>query len=557
MKFSRNVKAISKLLLILLLLLTTIVGAILSYIWVVGYYINLGIAVPEKTTVSITNVTFDNQNTSYFFVTILNPSYSPTEANVTEIAASTGNDIQSTTEVNPLLPYRLSKGEEETFKCIWNWANYTGETVKVIAFITDGSGPTFEAETPLVDLEITDLSFDPAISVTHFNVTVQNSPSSVTYVNITDVTIDENFIPAENMSISVPYALDLNKSASFTCTWNWTDYQDKNVTVAVYTTQGYTAYNTLLTLKPVNLTITDVLFNITDTAHFNVTVNNSVDSPNYVNLTRITLTTENGTAQEITDVSPSLTPSYPLELGANVTFRCLWNWTDYREKDAIVTVYSLQDFMAQYSKVTPAPIILEIINPPIFNPLETNSFNVTVKNSEFSTMVANITEITVSLENEIPINITDPPLPTLLNPGEAVSFNCTWSWAEYSGKNVTIAVKTQEGYSAYSDPVLLKALTITDVVFNTLDMDHFVVSIQNPTGLNFTITTMNVTVESMASLNITDYVVPSLPRMLTPDTNLTFMCEWTWTSDQGKNVTITIVTLEGYTTSYTRKIPSA
>ena len=174
MKFTRNVKAISKLLLILLLLMATITGAILSYLWVMGYFITLESVIPEKTTVSIANVTFNPQNTSYFFVTLLNPSYSPTEANVTEIVASTGKDIHKITEVNPLLPYRLLRGEEETFECVWNWANYTGENVKIIAFVADGSGPTFEAETPLVDLRITDLSFNSTIGLTHFNMTVQN-----------------------------------------------------------------------------------------------------------------------------------------------------------------------------------------------------------------------------------------------------------------------------------------------------------------------------------------------------------------------------------------------
>lgn len=148
MKFTLDLKAISKLLLILLLALTMIVGAILSYIWALGYFITLESVIPEKATISIENVNFLSQNTSYFSVTLLNPSYSPKEAHVTEIVASTGKVIHNVTEVSPLLPYRLEKGEEETFECFWNWANHTGEIVKIIAFIADGSGATFETETP-------------------------------------------------------------------------------------------------------------------------------------------------------------------------------------------------------------------------------------------------------------------------------------------------------------------------------------------------------------------------------------------------------------------------
>jgi len=560
MKFTRNVKAISKLFLILLLLTAAIIGAILSYLWVLGYFITLERVVPEKTAVSIANVTFNPQDTSHFNVTLLNPSYSPSDANITQIVTSTekgGKEvIHPLMYVEPQLHYKLPRAKSVTFTCGWNWANYTGKTVKIIAFIEDGSGPTFEIKPPLVDLSVTDVRFNSTISVTHFNVTVQNSATSVTYVNITEVSVDKETISAGNISKSLPYSLHPDESVPLQCTFNWTAYQNKSVTVAVYTLQGYVAYYTHQTPKPVNLTITNVLFNITDTTHFNITVQNSEDSPTYVNLTSISVTVENETFPDV-PVEPSPDLPYSLYPGANVTFLCSWNWTDYRGKNVTVTVYTLQGFTAQYTKVTPAPIILEIINL-IFNPLETNSFNVTVKNSDFSASDANVTEIIVTV-NGISETITDV-VPSLqggvtLPSGVNQTFTCSWNWAEYSGKNVTIVVKTPK-YSANSSLVLLKALTITNVIFNSLDMDHFVVTVQNPTWLDFTITTMNVTVEGVP-LNITGYVVPSLPRMLTPDTNLTFMCEWNWEGDQGKNVTITIETSEGYTTSHTRKIPSA
>lgn len=565
MKFTRNAKAISKLLLILLLLTATTVGALLSYLWVLGYYVSLDRIYPEGVTVNITDYAFDYQNTSYFNVTIQCPtSYKSKEtANIIQIAVSTKDGVlHDKIDTNPSLPYKFQhKGVSETFKCLWNWANYTGETVEIVAFIEGGSGPTFEIETPLVNFDITDIRFNSTISVTHFNLTVQNSAASVTYVNITGVSVEEETISAENISINLPYPLHQNESVPFQCMYNWTKHQDKNVTVAVYTWQGYVAYHTYQTPKPVNLTITNVIFNVTDpTPSFDVTVQNSEDSPTYVNITRITLTAENQTVQEWseenkTEIDPDL--PYRLNPNSSQTFSCL-NWTAQRDKNVTVTVYTLQGFTAQYTKVTPPPIILEIIDP-IFNPLETNSFNVTVKNSEFSTVEANVTKIIVNVDG-ISENITDV-FPSLqggvsLPIGANQTFNCTWSWAEYSGKNVTIVVGTQEGYSASSSPVRLAVLTISYVDFNSLDTEHFMVTVQNPTGRNFTVTTMNVTVEGEFPLNITGYVVPSLPRMLTPNTNLTFMCEWNWKDDLGKNVTITIETQEGFTTSHTLKIPS-
>jgi len=560
MKFIRNVKAISKLLLILLLLMATITGAILSYLWVMGYFITLKSVIPEKTTVSIANVTFNPQNTSYFFVTLLNPSYSPTEANVTEIVASTGKDIHNITEVHPLLPYRLLRSEEETFKCVWNWANYTGENVEIIAFIEGGSGPTFETETPLVDLKITDVRFNSTISVTHFNMTVQNSASSVTYVNITEITVATETLKSEDIAPSLPIRLDPDSSVALKCSWNWANYQNMSVKVAVHTLQGYMNHTAKLTPLPVTLEVIKVDFDFTNTTLFDVTVRNNEVSPTYLSITSITVAIENQivrewTVENGTEVDPHV--PYTLNKNSSETFVCPWNWTEHRDKNVTVTIYTLQGFAAQYSRVTPAPVILEI--PEIeFNPLDTASFIVTVENSEFSVADANITEITVILEDNISkkINLTNPALPKVLNRTQLVQFNCTWSWAEYSGKNVTLVVQTHEGYSAHSHAVLLKALTITEVLFNPLDTDHYVVTVHNPTWLNFTITTMNVTVEGQPPLNIT-VVIPSLPRILTPDTNLMFMCEWNWAADQGKNVTVTVGTSEGYATSYTRRIPSA
>ena len=557
MKLTRNIKAISKLLFVLLLLTALIVGAILSYLWVMGYYLSLDRVNPEDITVNLAGYAFDNQNTSYFNVTIQCPtSYKSKEtANITRITVST-EDIGT----DPPLPYKFQhKGESQTFKCLWNWANYTGETIEIIAFVAEGSGLTFEVETPLVKLEITDVRFNSTISITHFNITVQNYEASVTYVNITEITVATETLKSENVTPRLPQGLDPGSpSVTLECSWNWTNYQNTSVTVAVRTLQGYMNYTTVVTPLPVTLEITKVDFNLANTTRFDVTVRNNGVSPTYLNVTRITVTMDQQTVREWTvengtEVDPHL--PYTLNKNSSETFVCPWNWTEHRDKDVTITVYTLQGFTAQYSQVTPEPVILEIIEVD-FDPRDTTSFNVTVENSEFSIMNANITEITVILEDEISkkINVTDPTLPKMLNRTQLVTFNCTWSWAEYSGKNVTVVVQTQEGYSA-SYSVLLKALTITDVLFNPLDTDNFVVTVQNPTWLNFTITTMNVTLEGVTS-NITDSVVPSLPFMLPNGTNILFMCSWNWMAHKGEEVTITIQTLEDYTTFYTCTIPS-
>ena len=352
MRLIRNARALSRFSLVLLLLVAVIFGALLSYLWVIGYYESLRIRVPEVTTVTITNATFAPQNATFFNVTLLNPSFSPSDAKITKIAVSTEDGVlHRVKRAQPPLPYRLGRGSSETFRCSWNWGNYTGETVQIIVFVDGGSGATFPAVTPLMDLRIT-VDFDPAISVKHFNMTLQNSVSSATYVNVTDIVMDGERVPPENVTLPLPYTLHPDESVSLTCTWDWTDYQGKDVTIAAHTLQGYVAYHTQAAPPPVNLTIIEILFNTTDTHHFNVTVQNSELSPTYVNVTRITLTMENGTTQEVIEVSPPLT--YTLHPNASVSFMCAWDWTDYREKNVTITIHTLQGYVTSLTQTTPA-----------------------------------------------------------------------------------------------------------------------------------------------------------------------------------------------------------
>jgi hypothetical protein len=558
MKFTRNVKAISKLLLILLLLTALIIGAILSYLWVIGYFINLGIRVPEKAAVSITNATFNPLNTSYFNVTILNPSYSPADADITQIAISPEDGFLYNilpNETYPQLPYNLPKAEEKTFKCKWNWANYTGETVKIIAFVADGSGPTFEAETPLVDLEITEVLFNSTIGVTQFNLTVQNSVTSVTHVNITGVSVDGETISAGNISISLPYPLDLNESVSFKCSWNWTDYQGENVTVAVHTLQGYAAYHTSITPKPVILSIPNILFNVTDTAHFNITVQNSEDSPTHVNITDITVTVENETFLDVPVVPPPYLP-YPLYPDDNVTFRCSWNWTDYREKNVTITLHTLQDFKVSSTQTTTARVILTVTKV-LFNVSDPSYFNITVHNSEFSLEnYVNITRVTVTVKNGAPENITVEP-PVTLYANKSVTFTSPWNWSNYWNKEVSITVHA-DGYSASYIGVTPSPVIISDILFNLSDTTHFNVTVENSEFFSTYVLITNITVVlGNGTVQDVTVIAPTrLPYVLHRNELVVFVCSWDWAAYRGEIVVIKIETLEGYeATSFPYTIP--
>ena len=242
MRLIRNAIGISKLILILLLLISAVVGAVLTYMWTEGYYQSIGFRILETATVTITNVAFDSQNPTFFNVSILNPFISPSSVTVTQIMVSTEDAVlHDVTAVTPPLPAKLSISNSKTFKCIWNWTDYTGEDIKVHVVVADGAGSNLEKTIPLVRLTITDVVFDSAISLNHFNVTVQNSASSVIDVDVTGIIVNVNETTQEiNVTNpELPYTLTKDSTVTFVCSWNWTSYQGMTAEVTVHTQQQF------------------------------------------------------------------------------------------------------------------------------------------------------------------------------------------------------------------------------------------------------------------------------------------------------------------------------
>jgi len=526
-----------------------------------GGVIELGIKIPEKTSVAITNVSFTPQNTNFFNLTLLNPSYSPSKAEVTKVTTSTDEGkIYTITTANPSLPYELLEGTNQTFQCFWNWANYTGQTIGISAFIADGSGPTFEVPTPFVGL-VTDLHFDSSISIAHFNLTIQSHENSVTHVNITDIKVQTESLETENVDPSLPYILDPNSSVMFNCLWDWSDYQNASITVAVHTVQGYVSYATQFTPNPVVLEVTDVLFNELDLNRFNITIRNSELSPSYLNISKIAITPENETMIEIngTEMEPSL--PYSLDAGSAMTFQCPWNWSSYGNKNVTISVHTLQNYTIYYTTATPSPI--EIINA-IFNPGNTDSFNVTVQNSEFYTTHINLTEITLLLENGTTESIdgteTTPQLPYTLEPNSIVTFICPWNWFNYQSKNITITVRSTENYTAQLTKVTPTrvSLAIVGIVFDPIDTTTFTITVRNSEFSldDALITEIAVTLEN-GTVTETSNVLPALPHTLASDSTAIFQCTWNWSNYRNKNIIITVHTGKGYIVSSQYTSPPA
>lgn len=565
MRIVNNLKAISRLFLILLLLISAMIGAFLSYLGVVGYYESLEYRNPETPSITISNVTFSPQNTTYFNLTMLYPTYSTSRepATIARITVSTEDEIlHDVMNVRPLLPYELPKSESQTFECFWNWGNYTGETVEVSVSVGNGSGATRGFETPLVDLRITDVRFDSTVSVSGFNMTVHNLEWSVTYVNVTRIAVNAQNATALD-PYTLPYALDPDDSVPFACSWDWTEYQGQNITIAVHTLQGYTAYypgppqHTTLPL-PVVVEITDVHFDVTNTTCFNLTVRNSEDSPqgSYVTLSNITVAVEDETFSGVPVLPPPNLP-YRLFHDTDVTFKCSWNWTNFRETNVSITVNTQQGFVKSTTQATTSHVILAI-GDALFNVTDTSHFNVTIKNSEFSLgEFVNITRITV--ENGVlqDLTVVSPPsLNYALYVNKSVTFRCNWDWTSLWNKNVTITIYSLQGYSASYVAATPGPIFISHALFNATTTDHFNITVENHEFSPPYVLVTNITVAFQnETISVTVVAPTGLPYVLRPSESVLFKCLWDWSGVSGETVTITVYTLEGYKASYEVVIP--
>jgi len=355
MRLTCDTRGISRLVLILLMLFFFAVGALFSYVYTMGFYAPSEFKLPNESIITIESVEFSDQNTSFFNVTLLNPSYSQSSVEVTRIEARTpdDNEIHMITNTQPILPYQLERGEIRKFQAMWNWANYTGiklpytdQPIEIRVFIADGRGEILEVKRPLTTLVITDLVFNSSISVNHFSVTVQNVGSSKTYVNITEIRVGANLVSQDMVTPYLPHALNPGDNpVQFQCSYNWTDIQGQEVTVRISTLQGYIAERAQSLPKPVVLSISHIVFNaIASTNQFNVTVSNAADSSTYVDINRITVTVGEGAAVDISQWVAD--PSSRLETNASVLIMCTWDWSSFKGQalTAKITVYSSQGF---------------------------------------------------------------------------------------------------------------------------------------------------------------------------------------------------------------------
>ncbi|MEM3665446.1 MAG: hypothetical protein QW222_00005, partial [Candidatus Bathyarchaeia archaeon] len=290
MNMTNGTKAISTFILILLVLLSMIIGALLSYMWVLSnFYLE-----PENTVgVVITEVNFPVNHGDYFNVTVMNPSHSPSDTNITEIYLTIKGDphLYRVNETDPeKFPIPLQRGSVKTIKCIMNWGKFAGEIITVHVSAFNASGATRSSETKFVKLEA-EAYFNAAISCKHFNVTVRNHEKSAINLTLIRFYLDEK--PVENMSISLPRIIMVNETLDFQCFVDWQGRE--NPLVLIETAEGYNCEIKNDVSSTVILQVTDVTFNELNPNELNITIFNSANSATSVDVSNIVLTYYNNT----------------------------------------------------------------------------------------------------------------------------------------------------------------------------------------------------------------------------------------------------------------------
>ena len=567
MQMLPNKKALSTIIVIILLLCAAVFGAFLSYMWVLSnFYLE-----PVNTSLAITNLDFSPYHSNYFYVTVMNPSNSPSGTNITAIyfTVNGSSQVYDVTDTSPVsLPIPLERATNKTIECISNWGNFAGSTITVHVSALNASGAVASVTTSFVKLDL-QVQFNATKSCRQFNVTITNNAKSEInltltnlYINLQSISTAKRLPAGQNVSIS-GINLPKGQNVSLQCLYDWETLTNPEILAA--TLEGYQANATAHATAAVLLLITNVAFNETNSNanEMNITVSNSNASSTAVNVKDIFLAYENGTASQVyhingSNTSPSFAPYYTLGIGETVTFdHCIWNWGDFRNQAVTISVNVTQGF-------TPSSTTLETPSSLVFN-ITDLSFNL----NDTSHFVATIASMPVSLENAnitmIRVNGTDVEnfASQIINIGESGIFNCTFDWGSFRGKNANVTAELSNGE-------IISRSIVLPIVDLKLSVDQFNKSIEGIPYVNITVgnsvfsnRTVNVTQIIFKTGNITDTIDGTLTYpTLSPNgyilgigANVMILCPWNWALYTNQNLTITVRTAEGFTVSQTLQIP--
>jgi hypothetical protein len=409
----------------------------------------------------------------------------------------------------------------------------------------NASGAVVSTSTEYVELTVT-AKLDAAVSCKQFNVTVKNDQRSAINLTLTKILINRMLIGnvsrlSDDQNVTFPIDVAAGNSISLRCLYDWETFE--NPTIRVETSEGYYAETSPNETASVLLLVTDVAFNEMNPNEVSITVENSEVSSTPVDVSDIVLTYDNGTKYHINGslTSPSL--PHTLQTNSNVTFRCVWPWRDYRDKNVSITVYTRQGYtpVLEIAK-TPPEIVFKIMAN--FNLTDTEHFFVNVTNTPCS--LQNITVNQIKLNTD-PSNFTSQTIPA----GNWSQFNCIFDWVAFRGNTVTITVNASNAIQSQNVTLPYMLLKIINANFTTTGSGkEFNVTIENIGNSLLNATIARIVVRFG---NETVFQSEGIGYVVEVGKNATLTFSWDWSLYENEEVTISVYTSEdlGFADTFT------
>jgi len=552
--FRSETKAISTFFTIILILVFMIVGAFISYMWVMASFYNM----PENTSLLVfEDVAFPLDNFTYFNLTILNPSNSVLDVNITYFLVNIEgrNETLIVDTTDPPLPFVINKASRQTFKCITNWSNFAGETVRIEPAAGLASTMSYPYTTPRAKLLVYD--FNATASVNYFNITIENSAQSVMNLTISQITISDLAISSTAPKLPQELAPG-GKIQTLRCDFDWRVMQGENATITVKTVQGFEqTYTASAPFQGAFLYIKQITFDYADTSYFNVTIGSLEQSTATAALDSINLTLSDNTTITLATLPPlNYTISPVIPPNESLTMKCLWDWNAHRNETITVNVYTKQGFtMSNLTTIAPTAVIWTLDNVG-FDLDDLEHFYVNLTNAASSLQQITITDVKLN-QNSTTIS----PIP--IAAGTNATVICEFNWAGYVGQNVNITVHavygTKETSALYS--LKLPFLKVENVAFSNFELGNPYVNVtifNSPfSPVNTTITQLLVKTDNGTYTidgNLTNPKLNPSGYFLATGKQKTFVCPWDWSQFLGKDITVVAQTADGLQVSLTLKV---
>jgi len=314
-----------------------------------GYLFSKSLELPEAYA-SIQNVTFNEDYTDHFNVTVFNSAESSTYLNVTKVVWTLENGTKEERDCSAL---DIGRNSTATFMPDWNWREYRGKSVNVTAYLLqDFETDAFTTVTPL-PIIIQVLNKETVFDLrdqNHFSIELRNHQSSLQAVNITKIVltgiegVPEVTINGTQASPTLPIGpIDNGASTGLLyCNLTWTAWAGKNTTLAVHAVTNETseeyAFSFMFTLPTAKLNVTSVIStSFGSTKYLNITVESPYYSVWNLTILKVTIKLENQSLDQT-----FLQSQIIVKPSDSAILLCPFNWDAHVGESATITVATVE-----------------------------------------------------------------------------------------------------------------------------------------------------------------------------------------------------------------------